>query len=122
MPRKLTNIVRPVPDDLVVAQACTPLPISAIAEELGLTRDDYDEHGKSKAKARRRSLAACAARGCNWSAWRGAAGASQRRAAATPLAAQCKLTLLDKLRDRPSGYYGPSGSGWRLQRLGRAEP
>jgi formyltetrahydrofolate synthetase len=58
MPRKLTAIVRPVPDDLVVAQACEPLPISVIAEELGLTRDDYDEHGKSKAKARAPHLVA----------------------------------------------------------------
>jgi hypothetical protein len=58
MPRKLTAIVRPVPDDLVVAQACEPLPISVIAEELGLTRDDYDEHGKSKAKARAPQLVA----------------------------------------------------------------
>lgn len=68
MPRKLTAIVRPVPDDLVVAQACEPLPISVIAEELGLSRDDYDEHGKSKAKARAPHLAAeaqRAARGAN---------------------------------------------------------
>ena len=74
MPRKLTNVVRPVPDDLVVAQACEPLPISAIAEELGLTRDDYDEHGKSKAKARAAHL-----RGAGGTAWRHALLTAARR-------------------------------------------
>ena len=52
MPRPLQHVVVPVPDDLTIAQGCTPLPISVIAEELGLTRDDYDEHGKQKAKVR----------------------------------------------------------------------
>ena len=50
MPRKLDTIVVPVPDDLTIAQACVPLPISTVAEELGLSREDYDEHGKQKAK------------------------------------------------------------------------
>ena len=80
MPRKLSAIVRPVPDDLTVAQACVPLPISAVAEELGLTREDYDEHGKSKAKARAPQLGApCRAAFC------GAALASQPRIAAPRL-------------------------------------
>jgi formyltetrahydrofolate synthetase len=68
MPRKLEGIVVPVPSDLDIAQGCVPLPITVIAEELGLARDDYDEHGKQKAKV--------------------------------------KLSLLEKLADRPNGYYG----------------
>ena len=48
-------------------------------------------------------------------ALRGAAHASQ------PLA-QVKLSLLDKLRDRPNGNYGAHGGGGPLQRPGRAEP
>ena len=61
MPRKLTSVVKPVPDDITVAQACVPLPICTVAEELGLTREDYDEHGKCKAKARAPHLGALGA-------------------------------------------------------------
>ena len=80
MPRKLTSVVKPVPDDITVAQACVPLPICTVAEELGLTREDYDEHGKCKAKARAPHL------GALWrAASRGVALASQPRIAAPSL-------------------------------------
>jgi hypothetical protein len=72
MPRKLEGIVVPVPSDLDIAQGCTPLPITVIAEELGLTADEYDPHGKLKAKAR---ADAAAARGV------AAAGAARRERA-----------------------------------------
>ncbi len=52
MPHKLTDIKRPTPRDIDVAQACTPLPISDVARELGCSADDIDEHGKYMAKAR----------------------------------------------------------------------
>jgi hypothetical protein len=77
MPRKLEGIVVPVPSDLDVAQACTPLPITVIAEELGLTPDEYDPHGKLKAKARAdvaaaRGVAAAGAARCGRAKQRGA--------------------------------------------------
>jgi hypothetical protein len=100
MPRKLTNIERPVPDDITIAQACVPLPISTVAEELGLAREDYDEHGRSKAKARAPHLRASAAL-LSWRHTR--LTAAHHR---TALASQVKLSVLEKLSNRPSGYYG----------------
>jgi hypothetical protein len=76
MPRKLENVVLPVPDDLTIAQACEPLPIGAIAAELGLAREDFDEHGKQKAKARGRGRCVRGVAGL-----RGAGGAGRERAA-----------------------------------------
>jgi formyltetrahydrofolate synthetase len=54
MLRKLERVDTPTPSDLHIAQAFVPLPISHIAQELGLTDEDYDLHGKLKAKARAR--------------------------------------------------------------------
>lgn len=56
MPRPLPpdSVVRPTPPDIHIAQACVPLPIATVAEELGLTPADYDLHGNTKAKARLR--------------------------------------------------------------------
>lgn len=42
--------VKPVPSDLAIAQAAQLLPITQIAEQIGLTVDDIDFYGKYKAK------------------------------------------------------------------------
>lgn len=52
MPRPLENVLSPTPADIDVAQSCVPLPIRAIAEELGLEEESYDLHGKLKAKVK----------------------------------------------------------------------
>jgi hypothetical protein len=39
-----------------------------------------------------------------------------------PARPQVKLTLMDKLRDRPSGFYGAPCRGQPLQRPNAAEP
>jgi hypothetical protein len=67
-------------NDIAIAQACVPLPISTVAVELGLAREDYDEHGRSKAKARAPHL-----RASRSAAVRGATLASQLRTTAPRL-------------------------------------
>ena len=42
--------VTPVPSDLDIAQAATILPIKQIAAAIGLTEDDFDYYGRTKAK------------------------------------------------------------------------
>jgi len=42
--------LNPVPSDLEIAQAATPLPIKEVAAQLGLTEDDLIYYGKTKAK------------------------------------------------------------------------
>lgn len=50
MPHKLSNLKTPVPSDIDIAQAATPLPISQIAAEAGILPDELELYGKSKAK------------------------------------------------------------------------
>ncbi len=50
MPHKLKTLKRPVPSDIEIAQAATPLPISQIADEVGLLPEEIDLHGQNKAK------------------------------------------------------------------------
>src|SRR6185312_12606752 len=50
MPHKLSNLRIPVPSDIDIAQAATPLPISQIAAEAGILPDELELYGKSKAK------------------------------------------------------------------------
>src|SRR6185295_14207121 len=50
MPHKLSNLRTPVPSDIDIAQAATPLPISQIAAEAGILPDELELYGKSKAK------------------------------------------------------------------------
>lgn len=52
MPRKLTNLIRPVPSDIEIAQAFEPLPISKIAKQVGLLPEELEVFGTSKAKVR----------------------------------------------------------------------
>ena len=40
----------PVPSDIDIAQSVEPLPISQIAESLGLAEEDYELYGNKKAK------------------------------------------------------------------------
>lgn len=47
--RKLT-VLSPVPADIDIANSVEALPIQDIAEDLGLSPDDYSLYGKSKAK------------------------------------------------------------------------
>ncbi|MCB0195413.1 MAG: formate--tetrahydrofolate ligase, partial [Anaerolineae bacterium] len=42
--------IKPVPSDIDIAQAATVRPIIEIAENIGLTADDLDMYGKTKAK------------------------------------------------------------------------
>jgi formyltetrahydrofolate synthetase len=50
MPHKLQLLKRPVPSDIEIAQAAEPLPISQIAEEVGLLPEELDLYGQNKAK------------------------------------------------------------------------
>jgi formyltetrahydrofolate synthetase len=50
MPHKLTNFLNPVPSDLAIAQAATPVPIDRIAQEAGVLPDELELYGKNKAK------------------------------------------------------------------------
>jgi formyltetrahydrofolate synthetase len=50
MPHKLSNLKTPVPSDIDIAQAATPLPIAQIAAEAGILPDELELYGKSKAK------------------------------------------------------------------------
>jgi len=50
MPHKLQMLKRPVPSDIEIAQAAQPLPISQIAEEVGLLPEELDMYGQNKAK------------------------------------------------------------------------
>jgi len=52
MPRKLTDLKRPVPSDLDIAQSITPLPISQIAEEVGILPEELILYGNTKAKVK----------------------------------------------------------------------
>lgn len=52
MPRKLTNLIRPVPSDIEIAQAFEPLPISKIAKQVGLLPEELEVFGTTKAKVR----------------------------------------------------------------------
>lgn len=40
----------PVPSDIDIAQAATPVHISDVAKAAGLTPDEYDLYGSTKAK------------------------------------------------------------------------
>ncbi len=50
MPRKLTELKRPVPSDIEIAQSVTPLPIRQIADEAGLLPEELELYGNAKAK------------------------------------------------------------------------
>jgi len=50
VPHKLTDLLIPVPSDLEIAQAATPIPISQIATEAGILPDELELYGKNKAK------------------------------------------------------------------------
>jgi len=50
MPHKLSNLLNPVPSDLDIAQAATPVPIDRIAHEAGVLPDELELYGKNKAK------------------------------------------------------------------------
>jgi len=52
MPRKLTDLKRPVPSDLDIAQSIEPLPISQIAEEAGILPEELVLYGNTKAKVK----------------------------------------------------------------------
>ena len=50
MAHKLANLLTPVPSDLEIAQAATPIPIAQIASEAGILPDELELYGKYKAK------------------------------------------------------------------------
>ncbi|HEY4361056.1 MAG TPA: formate--tetrahydrofolate ligase [Bryobacteraceae bacterium] len=50
MAHKLTNLLKPVPSDIKIAQAATPLPIDQISAEAGILPEELDLYGKTKAK------------------------------------------------------------------------
>ncbi len=52
MPRKLTELKRPVPSDLEIAQSIDPIPITKIAEEVGILPEELILYGNTKAKVR----------------------------------------------------------------------
>ncbi len=52
MPRPLTDLKRPVPSDLDIAQSIEPLPITQIAEEAGILPEELIQYGDTKAKVK----------------------------------------------------------------------
>ena len=52
MSRKLTDLKRPVPSDLDIAQSIEPLPISQIAKEAGILPEELIPYGDTKAKVK----------------------------------------------------------------------
>jgi formyltetrahydrofolate synthetase len=50
MAHKLTNLLTPVPSDINIAQAATPLPIDRISADAGIHPDELELYGKTKAK------------------------------------------------------------------------
>ncbi len=50
LPHKLSNLLNPVPSDLEIAQAATPIPVDRIAAEAGILADELELYGKNKAK------------------------------------------------------------------------
>jgi len=52
MPHKLTDLKRPVPSDIEIAQAQTPTPITQIAAEVGILPAELLPYGSEKAKVR----------------------------------------------------------------------
>lgn len=46
----IVDVKSPVPSDIEIAQAANMRPVREVAEEIGLTEDDMDLHGKYKAK------------------------------------------------------------------------
>src|SRR5215469_10074020 len=50
MPHALQKMLVPVPSDIEIAQAATPLPIDRIAAEAGILPEELELYGKSKAK------------------------------------------------------------------------
>ena len=52
MPRKLTELKRPVPSDLDIAQSIEPLPITKIAEDTGILPEELILYGNTKAKVK----------------------------------------------------------------------
>ncbi|MCK4449967.1 MAG: formate--tetrahydrofolate ligase, partial [Anaerolineae bacterium] len=46
----IVDVKSPVPSDIEIAQAAKMRPVREVAEEIGLTEDDMDLHGKYKAK------------------------------------------------------------------------
>ncbi|MCA9901198.1 MAG: formate--tetrahydrofolate ligase, partial [Anaerolineales bacterium] len=52
MPHKLTNLKTAVPSDIEIAQEATPLPITQIANEVGLLPEELVPYGVDKAKVK----------------------------------------------------------------------
>lgn len=50
--RPLSDLKSPTPSDIDVAQSIDPLPITQIADALGLHPEEFEQHGPSKAKVR----------------------------------------------------------------------
>ncbi|MBP7962484.1 MAG: formate--tetrahydrofolate ligase [Caldilineaceae bacterium] len=50
MPKKLEKLLTPVPSDIDIAQAAIPLPITQIADEVGILPEEMDMFGPFKAK------------------------------------------------------------------------
>src|SRR5579883_1068488 len=50
MPHALKKTLVPVPSDIEIAQAAAPIPIDAIAKEIGIQPDELELYGKNKAK------------------------------------------------------------------------
>src|SRR5215813_7775798 len=47
---KLSRLLTPVPSDIDIAQAATPIPIDKIAADAGILPDELELYGKTKAK------------------------------------------------------------------------
>lgn len=50
MPQALQQTLAPVPSDIEIAQAATPIPIDRIAGEIGILPEELELYGKNKAK------------------------------------------------------------------------
>lgn len=115
---KRLSVRDPVPSDIDIAQSLDPLPITEIAQSLGLDDDDFITYGPTKAKVPMWPS-------CGWLDGGSSAGWDLRiklpcRPTLTHPATlpshtcdQVKLEVLEKHRDTPNGNYGEEA--WEVE-------
>lgn len=107
---RLRNMVKlecksPVPSDIDIAQAATPVHISDIAKAAGLTPDEYDLYGTTKAKV-----------GCGCLSSTALVGQAELLSAFGPhrtrnlSSLQVKLDVMKKHASSHDGNYGNPGT------------
>ena len=96
--RRLRNmgklqVQNPVPSDIVIAQATVPTHITEIAQSIGLSPQEYDLYGTTKAKVALLALCASTMLALHW-------------ASMHDVSLQVKLNILSKCASSSNGHYG----------------